>query len=337
MQPATILAWLFSVVICGSVHAQERPMPTAKICGMSLESPPRPISKSDMVGVHASGSNWVAIIPYGYSSDSDPLVYFNSNFQWWGERIDGTIQLIILAKEAGFNVMLKPQVWMQRSWIGDFDAGSEADWLKWEESYREYALTYAALAQKHNVGIYCIGTEYKTATAQRDKFWKSLIAEIRKIYSGKITYAANWDEYEQIGFWDEVDYIGIDAYFPLMKDDEPLIAELTAAWMPIKERMRQLSKTHQKPILLTEYGYRSTSGAAGNHWELDGKQVNPNAQRKAYLALYDALWHQEWVAGGFAWKWHFKTDAGGLNNSHYTPQGKPALDVIKSVYRITLE
>jgi hypothetical protein len=39
--------------------------------------------------------------------------------------------------------------------------------------------------------------------------------EIRKIYTGKLTYAANWDDFDKVPFWKELDYIGIDAYFPL--------------------------------------------------------------------------------------------------------------------------
>jgi hypothetical protein len=304
---------------------------------MSLENPPKKISVTDMQGVHASGSNWVAIIPYGYSREGEPEVHFNSDFQWWGERVEGTLELIKMAKIAGFSIMLKPQVWMMRGWIGDFDAGSDENWKLWEESYSLYILTFAKMAEAESVDMFCIGTEYKTATTKRPEYWKTLIAEIRKVYSGKITYAANWDEYNDISFWGELDYIGVDAYFPLMQDDDPLIAELSAAWYPIRENLKLLHKRYQKPVLLAEYGYRSVNGAAGNQWEQDGKPVNPNAQRKAYLALYDALWHEPWIAGGFAWKWHFKNDAGGPSNSQYTPQGKPALDVIKAVYRKTLE
>lgn len=289
-----------------------------------------------MEGVHASGSNWVAIIPYGYSREGEPLVHFDADFQWWGEGQEGTIELIKLAKAAGFNIMLKPQVWLMRGWIGDFDAGSEEDWKLWEESYGMYILAFAKMAEAESVAMFCVGTEYKIATAQRPEYWKRLIASVREVYSGKITYAANWNEYREVDFWQELDYIGIDAYFPLMQEDEPLIAELSAAWNPIKTDLKLLHQKYQKPVLLTEYGYRSVNGAAGNQWEQDGKPVNHNAQRKAYLALYDALWHEPWMAGGFAWKWHFKTNAGGPADSHYTPQGKPALEVISTVYRKTL-
>ena len=49
----------------------------------------------------------------------------------------------------------------------------------------------------------------------RPKFWNELILKIKKLYKGKLTYAANWDEYKRIHFWNVLDYIGVDAYFPL--------------------------------------------------------------------------------------------------------------------------
>ncbi len=336
MNSLLLIFLFFSIHSKHALQAQNA-QPVEKICGMSLESPPRPIEIRQMKEVLESHSNWVAVIPYAFSREGDPQVYFDSERQWWGERSDGVAALIRMAHEAGMQVMLKPQVWLMRSWIGDFDAGNDDGWTLWEKSYEAYIVNYAHIAAREKVALFCIGTEYKLATKMRTEFWQKLITEVRKIYTGKITYAANWDEYQDVGFWADLDFIGIDAYFPLKQDDDPLMAELTAAWKPIKKQLKQLSETHTKPILLTEYGYRSVNGAAGNQWDGDGKPLNTNAQRKAYLALYDALWHEPWVVGGFAWKWHFKENAGGPDNVHYTPQGKPAMDVIKAVYRKTLE
>jgi len=45
--------------------------------------------------------------------------------------------------------------------------------------------------------------------------WKKLIQNIRKIYSGQLTYAANFDNYQNIAFWEDLDVMGINAYFKL--------------------------------------------------------------------------------------------------------------------------
>ena len=47
------------------------------------------------------------------------------------------------------------------------------------------------------------------------------------MYSGKLTFGANWYlEYEDVTFWDDLDYIGIQAYFPLTKKENQGVDEL---------------------------------------------------------------------------------------------------------------
>ena len=50
--------------------------------------------------------------------------------------------------------------------------------------------------------------------------WWELIANIRQSYSGQLTYAANFDNYQEVYFWDQLDLIGINAYFPLRELQE---------------------------------------------------------------------------------------------------------------------
>lgn len=88
----------------------------------------------------------------------------------------------------------------------------------------------------------------------------------------------------------------------------------------------------QKPILFTEFGYRSVDFAAGNQWELNGKAMNLELQQTAYRAFFNTMWKESYVADGFIWKWEFDKNAGGVNNKKYTPQGKPALNTISETY-----
>ena len=63
--------------------------------------------------------------------------------------------------------------------------------------------------------ILCIATELSNPVRSRPRFWKSLIAEIRTVYNGKLTYAANWHgDYDVVELWPHRDYIGVNAYFP---------------------------------------------------------------------------------------------------------------------------
>ena len=70
-----------------------------------------------------------------------------------------------------------------------------SSWRKWEDSYRSYILHFALLADSMKVQLFCFGTELGNTVNERPNFWSSLIDTIKKVYYGKLTYAANWDDY----------------------------------------------------------------------------------------------------------------------------------------------
>jgi hypothetical protein len=180
----------------------------------------------------------------------------------------------------------------------------------------------------------CIGTEYRTPAKERPEFWRSLTKKVRKQYTGKITYASNWDNYMNITWWDEVDYIGIDSYFPLADGDSPSLDEIKKGWVPLKKDLELFSERWEKPILFTEYGFQSVKGGAGKHWEVDKATENADMeiQSKAYEAKFQSLWDESWFAGGFLWKWHLTTRGAERNKTRFTPQGKPAEQIIAKWY-----
>jgi hypothetical protein len=275
------------------------------------------------------------MIPYGSTNRGGAKVNYSYGGNWWGESVLGTIQCIKLAKESGFKIMLKPHVWVVgQGWPGDFDLKTEAEWKIWEESYEEYILVYAKVADSMSVDLFCIGTEYRKAVDKRGPFWDQLIPKIRNIYKGEITYAANWDNYHKVKFWDKLDYIGLDAYFPLSRKARPSLEELKKNWMPVQSKLAELSKKHNKKILFTEYGYKSIEYANSGHWTYkeDSVKTSMENQELAYKSLYETIWKEDYIAGGFLWKWHMYEASGGLENRRYTPQGKPSLEVIKEWY-----
>ena len=143
-----------------------------------------------MTPVVEMGANWISVMPYAYGASKSPKITHNTNWQWWGETTRGTRATIQQAKEKGLKVMLKPHVWIRgEGWCGDFYCKNEADWKKWEEAYLAYILPLAVMAEELSVELICIGTEYRKAVQARPDFWKHLIREIRKVYSGKLTYA----------------------------------------------------------------------------------------------------------------------------------------------------
>lgn len=317
----------FFILIIVSCNSQEI---DSKINGVSLVSPPAPTSQTQMATVKRVNADWVAVIPYAFIKGYTTNVIYNTNFQWWGERLEGTKILIKQAHHEHLNVMLKPHLWVSGDgWAGDFTLKTETEWLQWEKSYTEYIITYAEIAQLHKVKLFCIGTELRQVAKTRPQFWKQLIAEVQTIFKGKITYASNWDNYENITFWNDLDYIGIDSYFPLSEKKTPNFDSLKKAWNPIKEKLKNFSSYHQKPILFTEFGYPSSDYCAKESWS-DNNNYNENqqAQANAYVALFESLWNEDWFAGGFLWKWHLQKNTKRSYKTNFTPQGKEASKVI---------
>lgn len=311
-----------------------------KINGVNFVAPPIAIDSQWTKDLRGVNCNWVALVPYAFTRAGMPQVIYDYKRQYWGESLDGITANIKQAHQVGLKIMLKPQVWMQGGWIGDFDLSSESDWKIWETDYENYIMQFTDLAVAEHVEMICIGTEYRTAVKKRPAFWLKLIQEIKKTYKGKLTYCTNWDDYADVQFWKDLDFIGISGYFPLSKSETPTIAELKKAWQPVSEALTNFSAEQVKPILFTEYGYRSMNQPAWRSWEKENQEapINNQAQANAYEALYQTLWKEPWFAGGFAWKWYSsfrRMDA--FNNHDWTPQNKTAEKVMKKYYGILPE
>jgi hypothetical protein len=133
-----------------------------------------------------------------------------------------------------------------------------------------------------------------------------------------------------------LDYIGLDAYFPLSEARDPDVEELRAGWQRWKTAIQTLSDSIARPVLFTEYGYRSMDYTAEKPWLVDSEnqRVNLEAQANALTALFQEFWSEPWFAGGFVWKWFIHHPmSGGPDNNRFTPQNKPAEGVIRQFYR----
>jgi len=304
--------------------------------GVSFVSPSNEIGKLEIEKpATIVSANALCFMPYGFISENSTELKFDSQWQWWGEKTDGTTAMIRLAKEAKYKIMLKPHVWKDHgAFTGNHRYEIEKQWIDFEKSYTAYILNFAAIAEAEQLDLFCIGTEWGDFVKARPDYWTKLIAQIREIYSGKLTYAANWDEYQRVPFWDQLDFIGVDAYFPLVNADTPSTEELELALLPFNDRLKRISDSLGKKILFTEYGFRSRDNATFKPWESDrGGESNMQIQINAYQAFYNTFWGKDFVAGGFLWKWFSNhDDVGGLENSGFTPQNKPVEKLIKQIY-----
>ncbi|MCG0015231.1 glycoside hydrolase family 113 [Winogradskyella immobilis] len=284
------------------------------------------------------GANYATVMPFGFvSTISTPEIAFNGRRQWVGERRAGAKQYALALREQNLKIMIKPQLWIARGqYTGFINMTTEDDWSKFETSYTAFILEYAELAQEINAPLFCIGTELENFVKMRPAYWTSLIKKIKTIYKGQLTYAANWDEFKRTPFWSELDYIGIDAYFPVSEEQTPTIEACIEGWKTHKAVIKEYALKYNKPILFTEYGYRSVDFSGKEPWRSDRElnQVNMQAQVNTTKALYETFWDEDWFAGGFIWKWFYNySTSGGESNSQFTPQNKPVEAVIKQYYK----
>lgn len=309
-----------------------------KINGVSFVSPSSPFPGEYMQEVDNVDAGWVALSPFAFWTPGEAEIRHNLDSQWWGEKIDGIIEIASFARDANLRIMMKPQVWSWGGWVGDFDLATEEEWKIWEDSYYEYVMSFAEISDSIGVEIFCVGTEYRKAAVQRPDFWRNLICDVKAVFSGPITYAANWDNIDNIPFWEDVDYLGVDSYFPLVNAKTPQVGELVGAWQtgPLIQ-LRNLHETYDKPILFTEYGYQSSDYSGWQNWEneanLNNLDLNMQAQSNCFEAMFIVLWQEDWFAGGFIWKWFDNyQSAGGESNKRYTPQRKPVEEIIREYY-----
>jgi len=102
--------------------------------------------------------------------------------------------------------------------------------------------------------------------ARLDAGWRDTIAAARALYDGPIVYGANFDQFEQVGFWDALDAVGVTAYFPLSRygdEGEALDARLDRSWRDVAAR---LEATAPKPVYLLELGWTRRRGSTVRPW-----------------------------------------------------------------------
>lgn len=301
--------------------------------GMNLVAPVNEVRKNTFQELKNSHVNSISIMPYAFVKLEKASVSFNNDRQWEGEKTAGVIASIQQSHDANFKVMLKPHLWINHgTYTGHLDFETDKEWINWENDYEKYLLHFAEIAQNQNVELLCIGTELGNSIAKRPQYWAKLINNIKKIYSGKLTYAANWDDFDEVPFWNELDYIGIDAYFPLSKNQTPTVEEMKLGWEKHLLKIEETQKKIGKDILFTEYGYRNSNYCADEPWTETDATENNLGQANAFEALFQTFSEKSWYKGGFAWKWYADDYHKKRKTIDYTPQDKPALKVIEKWY-----
>lgn len=292
-------------------------------------------SDESLEALTETGTEWVALVTTWYQDRFCTTDIYPTDKTPTDESIIHAIETI---HELDMKVMLKPHLDLRdkTGWRGEIECSSDHEWLEWFESYREFILHYARMAQENDVEMFCIGTELTYPATTKPAYWRKMISDVREVYDGYLTYAANWNnEYQDIKFWDMLDYAGIDPYFPLTNESEPDLEEIKEGWQKWFSDIKAWQQEIDKPVLFTEIGYRSSTNAAKAPWEHKDPNFALDLQQQVdcYEALLQTFYEQDWFYGIYWWYWGTSTKMGGRNDTGFKPQNKPVEETIAEWYK----
>ena len=257
----------------------------------------------------------IALVPWAFQKGvHSSEVSHNSHNRAYVERYDSSwVSRIKTLRDSGFKVFLKPHLWLHETedgeWRSDITHLSETEWDSWKDCYRDFILRYARVAERGKAELFCIGTEFTNLTSERPQYWRDLIKDVRSVYSGKVTYGANWyKEYKQIKFWDDLDYIGVQAYFPVTNKKYPEVKDVASGWKKHVSELNKIQKKYKKKILFTEMGYKSIPQSGIRPWEwvedINNEEIEYSAETQAncYKAFFDEVWDKPWFGGLYIWQ-----------------------------------
>jgi hypothetical protein len=304
-------AVLLTLAVC-PVHAEEAPladippMPTP-IRGMTVSSRAwggewgTPAMAATLDDLRSLGVNSIAIHPYAqihedgrvsFTSSSEDPAYLSTPLEW--------------ARERGMGVMFIPHIayWGTKfSWRGAINFETAVEWDRFFDDYQVWIVRMARIAQKHGAGLFCVGLEF-TYAQKFEARWREIIAAVRAVYRGKVTYGGNWDSYQEVKFYDALDYVGVLAYFPLTRTPNPSLEQIADGWRNHLANLKTLSARIGKPLLFVEIGYNESARAASDPW--DFPKGGPNAAEIQLRCIEAALRlgaSESALAGMFFWKW----------------------------------
>lgn len=275
----------------------------------------------------ATGANTVTVIVTAYQSDRNAAQVRSGDPR---TPTPTAVQRIVNAARArGLRVALKPHVDLDDGrWRGHI---APADAAVWFRSYRAFVLSWADLARSLGADQFVVGTEL-AGTLGHEQEWRRTIAEIRGRFAGELLYAASWDEAAKVPFWDALDLVGVDFYFPVAVRPDAGRLEILAAWQPWLERLRLLHRQTGRDILFSEIGYRSVDGAGMAPYEFGpGAKLDLGEQADLYWAALQATSNQDWIRGVSWWNWP-ADGSGGPLNTDYTARDKPAAQELSAAW-----
>lgn len=276
--------------------------------------------------ISRTNADFIILVPNGLqNTPQSEEIDFTSEATMSDEELK---KFIAHAKNKGLRVALKPTAncrngtWRAHINFFDEDVVCEPKWRNWFRAYTEFQTHYAKIAEECGCEMFIAGCEM-VQSERREAEWRQLIADIRKVYSGLVSY--NTDKYQEhnVKWWDAVDVISSSGYYPIND------------WERQLDRIEAVVKKFGKPFFFAECGCMSTQGSnlVPNDWSVRG-EVDLQGQADWYTEMFRACEKRDWVGGFAIWDWSGRQYPIQKACTHggYETYGKPAEKVISDFY-----
>lgn len=277
--------------------------------------------------VERTNADFIILVPNGIQDtpQSETIDYTSEATMTDEELVD----FITYAKGLGLRVAIKPiiscrnGIWHAYVSFFEEDVPCEPKWSNWFLAYTQFVVHYAKLAQESGCEMFLAGCEL-VQSEHREEEWRKVIAEIRRVYHGLVSYDTDKYQEHNVKWWDAVDVISSSGYYPIND------------WKRQLDRIEAVVKKFQKPFFFSECGCLSTVGSKliPNDWRVTGK-VDLEGQADWYRAMFEACEERNWCQG-FAitdWAWKQYQPSKAKEHKGYDIYCKPAEKVVAEFYQ----
>lgn len=200
---------------------------------------------------------------------------------------------------------------------GEHIPENQSYWETWFQQYSVFVLDQAEIARDCQVDLFVIGKQIDGAvkTALKPQ-WRTLVAQVREIYPGPISYAAYTDSgYTQMEEFpgETLDYLIFYVYNNLTEKENPSVDDLVSAFEQLHDQQFEpLSQKTGKPVIFLT-PFQSRDFGARQEW-FEPAAPAPDVgedlliQAQMYEALFQSLEDEDWVSGVFTWGFWWRDD-----------------------------
>ena len=264
----------------------------------------------------------------------------------WSSNRAAVLRLIAQAHARGLRVLLVPHLWIDlpgwRGEIGEKDSAgarrvfSDDEWTRWFRSYTRFVTEWARVAEEGRAEMFSVGVELKSSSSTRGE-WFAVVDAVRGVYRGPLTYSSNWDEVPNVIFWDRLDVVSLQAFYPLAEHEGATLDELRVGARRRADDLERWAAREGRSVLFAEFGYKAVVDTTLRPWEWpDGMthvRVSAHDQADGYRALLEAFVGRPWFVGGYVWRYYANPwDSSQEDAWGFSPRDREGEAVLRALY-----